>query len=336
MPATVAPWQQDKALHENTQDLIQKVHIKQVGAKSGEFSLDMSIEMPYPIEHIRSCTHGLKIKKTDCKAVVSTVEGSSLDIGGFTLEIQISRSYLPRMWVEKHPDKESEACMLVFQPKFGTEFGTIETSSEIVICLDCSNSMVGSTMQQAKQIALHALQTFSLRKRVNVIKFGTNFIEFQPNLKSFPNDLGQMKEFITIATPTMGNTNLWKTLRYLSLLYPSETQRNILLISDGHIQNESMTLQIVKENVSHTRLFTCGVSSTANRHMLKSLSHYGAGAFEYFDSKSKYNWRKKIQNQTSRIVSPGCNAVSIKWQQFDANVAEPMHAPAHIQSLFNN
>ncbi|XP_042711142.2 protein mono-ADP-ribosyltransferase PARP4 isoform X6 [Chrysemys picta bellii] len=336
MPAAVAPWQQDKALNENTQDTVKKVCVKQIGTKKGGFCVAMSIEMPYSIERIHSWTHTLKIKKTDCKAVIRTVDNSSLDICGFALEIWISQVYLPRMWVEKHPNKESEACMLVFQPKFETRFKGIQLSGEIIICLDCSNSMEGSTLQQAKQIALHVLQMSCFGQRVNVIRFGTNFTEFSSYSKNIKSDLAEVKEFIISATPTMGNTDLWKTLRYLSLLYPSQRERNILLLSDGHIQNESMTFQIVKENVRHTRLFTCGVGSTANHHMLRSLSQYGAGAYEYFDPKSKYNWLKKIESQTSRIFSPGCSSVSIKWQQFDSNAPEPLQAPAQIQSLFNN
>ncbi|XP_025926285.1 poly [ADP-ribose] polymerase 4 isoform X1 [Apteryx rowi] len=336
LPASVSPWQQDKALNENTQDMVKKVYVKQVDTRKNGFSLDMSIEMPYSIECIHSWTHELKIKKTDCKAVIKTVENSSLDVSGFALEIWISQVYLPRMWVEKHPNKRSEACMLVFQPEFVTASEEVQLSNEIIICLDCSNSMAGSALQQAKQIALHALELFSLRQRVNVVKFGTNFTELSSFSKDILGDLASLKEFITCATATLGNTDLWKALRYFSLLFPSQGQRNILVISDGHIQNESVTFQIVKDNVQHTRLFTCGVGSTANRHMLRSLAQYGAGAFEYFDPKSKYNWEEKIQSQVSRMFSPGCSSVSIKWQQFDTNAPEPMQAPAQIQSLFNN
>uniref|UniRef100_A0A669QAC7 Poly [ADP-ribose] polymerase n=1 Tax=Phasianus colchicus TaxID=9054 RepID=A0A669QAC7_PHACC len=310
MPASVSPWQQDKALNENTQVCWNTV-------LKYRFSLDMSIEMPYRIESLHSWTHKLKIKKTECKAVIKTVDNSCLDSSGFGLDIWISHAYVPRMWVEKHPNKNSEACMLVFQPEFEAAFDEEQLSSEIIILLDCSNSMAGSALLQAKQIALHALKQFSSRQNVNIIKFGTKKIQ-------------------NSATATMGNTDLWKTLRYLSLLFPSQGHRNILLISDGHIQNESLTFQLVKDNVHHTRLFTCGVGSTANRHMLRSLSQYGAGAFEYFDSKSKYNWEAKIQGQVSRIFSPGCSSVSIKWQQFDINAPKPMQAPAQIQSLFTN
>ncbi|OXB57129.1 hypothetical protein ASZ78_006991 [Callipepla squamata] len=292
MPASVSPWQQDRALNENTQ-------------------------------------------KTECKAVIKTVENSSLDSSGFGLDIRISHAYLPRMWVEKHPNKNSEACMLVFQPEFEA-FDGEQLSSEIIILLDCSNSMAGSTLLQAKQIALHALKLLSSRQNVNVIKFGTDFSEFSSFSKNTIKDLASLTEFITSATATLGNTDLWKTLHYLSLLFPSQGHRNILLISDGHIQNETVTFQLVKDNVYHTRLFTCGVGSTANRHMLRSLSQYGAGAFEYFDSKAKYNWEAKIQSQVSRMFSPGCSSVSIKWQQFDINAPKPLQAPAQIQSLFTN
>lgn len=44
----------------------------------------------------------------------------------------------------------------------------------------------------------------------------------------------------------------------------------------------------------------------------------------------------QIQSQVSRIFSPGCSSVSIKWQQFNTGAPEPMQAPARIQSLFNN
>lgn len=36
------------------------------------------------------------------------------------------------------------------------------------------------------------------------------------------------------------------------------------------------------------------ISSTANRHILRTLSQCGAGLFEYFNSKSKHSWKKQV------------------------------------------
>uniref|UniRef100_A0A8D2D2A3 Poly [ADP-ribose] polymerase n=1 Tax=Sciurus vulgaris TaxID=55149 RepID=A0A8D2D2A3_SCIVU len=334
MPATVAPWQQDKALNENLQDKVKKIYVKEIGTKQS-FSLTMSIEMPYTIEFLSSDTHELKKKSTDCKAVISTLEGSSLDSSGFSLHITLSDAYLPRMWVEKHPEKESEACMLVFQPNLDATLPGLAHKNEVIICLDCSNSMEGETFVQAKQIALYALSLVDKKQKVNMVQFGTGYKE----LFSYPKYIESSDvptEFIMSATPTMGNTDFWKMLRYLSLLYPSQGLRNILLISDGHLQNESLTLQLVKRNVHHTRLFTCGVGSTANRHVLRTLSQCGAGVFEYFNSKSKHSWKKQIEDQMTRLCSPSCHSVSVKWQQLSTNAPEPLQAPARVPSLFHN
>ncbi|XP_026564599.1 poly [ADP-ribose] polymerase 4 isoform X2 [Pseudonaja textilis] len=335
LPAAVAPWQQDKALNEITQDSVRKICVRQTEAKR-EFSLEMSIEMPFKINNISSWTHQLKIKKTDCKAVVSTTEGSFLDASGFSVEILIGDVYLPRMWVEKHPDENSEACMLVFQPEFEVPFDHLSLHGEVVICLDCSNSMAGSAIQQAKEIALHALNSCHLTRKISVLKFGTNFVEICSNLDDSSMDSTALKEFITSATATMGDSNLWKVLRYLSFLYPTKSKRNIILISDGHIQNEGMTLQVVKKNALHTRIFTCGVSPTANRHMLRSLSHYGAGAFEYFDVKSKYNWERKVKSQTTRTLSSQCSSISIEWQTHMTENPKLSFTPSQISALFNH
>ncbi|XP_004446762.2 protein mono-ADP-ribosyltransferase PARP4 isoform X1 [Dasypus novemcinctus] len=334
MPATVAPWQQDKALNENLQETVEKICIKEIGAKQS-FSLSLSIEMPYVIGFISSDTHKLKQKRTDCKAVISTMEGSSIDSNGFSLHISLSDAYLPRMWVEKHPEKESEACMLVFQPDFNDTLPEIAEKSEVIICLDCSNSMEGAAFVQAKQIALYALSLLDKKQKINIIKFGTGYKELFTYPKSITSN-NMSTEFIMSATPTMGNTDFWKTLRYLSLLYPSQGLRNILLISDGHVQNEGLTLQLVRRHVQHTRLFTCGVGSTANRHILRTLSQCGAGVFEYFNSKSKHSWKKQVEDQVTRVRSPSCHSISVKWQQLSTNSPRPVQAPAQVRSLFHN
>ncbi|XP_041092549.1 protein mono-ADP-ribosyltransferase PARP4-like [Polyodon spathula] len=328
LPGSVAPWQQSRALNERTQDTVEKICVNEM-EETGGFALDMSVEMPHEITRIWSGTHKIKLKKTQCKAVVVTEENSSLGPAGFSLTIDLSEVYLPRMWVEKHPDKDSQACMLVFCPEFAP--GSFPEDCEVVIFLDSSSSMRGSVLQEARQIALRVLS--ALHCKINVLVFGTDYKELFP----CPQDdvLEAAKQFIMFSPPLMGNTDLWRPLRSLSLLAPSKGIRNILLISDGHIQSEGLTLRLVKENAHHTRIFTCGVGHTANRHMLRSLAQSGGGAYEFFDIKTKHNWREKIALQVMRMVSPSCSSVSVKWQQFSPNASQPVQAPAQLHSVFS-
>uniref|UniRef100_A0A671Z3J2 Poly [ADP-ribose] polymerase n=1 Tax=Sparus aurata TaxID=8175 RepID=A0A671Z3J2_SPAAU len=298
LPGSVAPWQESAALNQTTQ-------VRRAWTEG--FTLDMSVEMPYEITSLECITHQIKIKRTDCKAVVSVLPGEVMGPDGFQLSVTLSEVHLPRMWVEKHPSNDSQACMLVFYPDF--DVNSSSASDEVVLLLDTSESMKGESLRMAQRIALQVLKTLDKKLRVNVILFGTG-------------------QFL--------HTELWRPLRALSLLPPSHGVRNLLLLSDGHIQNAELTLQLLRDNVQHSRLFTCGLSPTANRHMLRALAQTGGGAFEFFDTKTKHNWAEKVTRQVKRMASPGCSSVSVKWQQFNPMAPPPVQAPKQLHALFND
>uniref|UniRef100_A0A3Q1GJ99 Poly [ADP-ribose] polymerase n=1 Tax=Acanthochromis polyacanthus TaxID=80966 RepID=A0A3Q1GJ99_9TELE len=333
LPGSVAPWQECAALNQTTQVTVEKVCVTDEAASQREFTLDMSIEMPYEITSLQCITHRVKTKRTDCKAVLSVLPGELMGSDGFQLSIGLSKVHMPRMWVENHPNKDSQACMLVFYPDF--KVGSRASADEVVLLLDTSESMKGESVRSARRIALQVLKNLDHNVRVNVILFGTDhqeaFLTAQP--------LSKVKEaaqsFIK-SSSLGGSTELWRPLRALSLLPPSVGVRNLLLLSDGHIQNSEVSLKLLRDNAQHSRLFTCGLSPTANRHMLSALAQAGGGAYEFFDTKTKHTWAEKVSRQVKRMASPGCSSVSVKWQQFNPTAPPPVQAPKQLNALFND
>lgn len=43
--------------------------------------------------------------------MVSVLPGQVMGPEGFLLTVSLSQVHLPRMWVEKHPDKDSQVCV---------------------------------------------------------------------------------------------------------------------------------------------------------------------------------------------------------------------------------
>ncbi|XP_024919800.1 poly [ADP-ribose] polymerase 4 isoform X1 [Cynoglossus semilaevis] len=336
LPGSVAPWQERSALNQTTQVTVEKVSVTGEAASSREFSLDMSVEMPNAIKTLESTTHQIKMKLTDCKAVVSVLPGQVIGTEGFQLFVSLSVVHLPRMWVEQHPDKNNQACMLVFYPDFDTGFNSED--NEIVLLVDNSESMKGEPASVARRIGHLVLKTLGKnhKVRINIIVFGTAYME----TFEMAQPLGEVYQIVenAIKTPSSigGSTELWRPLRTLSLLPPSRGIRNLLLLSDGHIQNPELILQLVRDNVQHSRLFTCGVSPTANQHMLRALAQAGGGAYEFFDTKMKHKWADKVAFQVKRMASPGCTSVSVKWQQFNPIAPPAIQAPKQLHALFNN
>lgn len=65
-------------------------------------------------------------------------------------------------------------------------------------------------------------------------------------------------------------------------------------------------------------------SSSANRHFLRSMARVGAGCEEFFDSKTKSKWERKVKSQLSKAFQPALTSVSVEWQQFDDNAPKPV------------
>ena len=68
--------------------------------------------------------------------------------------------------------------------------------------------------------------------------------------------------------------------------------------------------------------------------MLRALAHAGAGAYEYFDSKTKSRWDAQLKSQLDKASQPVLTEVRIQWEQHGHTTA-PVQAPGQITSLFN-
>ncbi|XP_016110982.1 poly [ADP-ribose] polymerase 4-like isoform X2 [Sinocyclocheilus grahami] len=338
LSGSVAPWQQRAALNQTTQATVEKIGVTELQSE-GEFSLSMSIEMPYEIINLSS-SHGIKTKRTDCKAVISTLPGQTLGSEGLQVSFSLSNIHMPRMWVENHPDKDSQACMLVFYPDFKSSGVSSSESpssvSDVVILLDSSKSMQGDAMLNARRIALQVLKSLHRSLKINIISFSTDYREAFPAPVGLDEASEAARKFIMSCGGSSGSTDLWRPLQNLSLLPPCRGVRNILLLSDGHVQTQPLTLQLVRENSCHTRLFTCGLSLTANRHMLRALAQAGGGTYEFFDTKMKHTWTEKVRAQVQRMESLGCRSVAVKWQQFNPTAPPPVQAPSQLHALFSD
>ncbi|XP_064627264.1 protein mono-ADP-ribosyltransferase PARP4-like isoform X2 [Lineus longissimus] len=333
IPGSVAPWKKDKALGEITQTTHDTVKVDE---DTDDLSIQVSVEMPFPIRSIESPTHRVAIKRTETKAVVMMKENQSIG-SSFLLQISLAEIHVPRMWVERDSEKnlddeQFEASMLTFYPEFETEENP---SFEVVFLLDCSNSMDHSSSMEARKILLLALHHLDSQCSFNVVKFGTGFDELFPSSQLKTKQNVKMAENFLQNVANLGNTDAYKPLFSYFLLPPVDTVRNIFLISDGHVTNSDATLASLRNNFKHTRLFTLGVSSSANRHMLRSLAQAGAGFFEYFDSKTKSKWEGKIIAQLHKASQPVLTSVSIEWKQHDNYRRYCMQAPAKVTSLFS-
>jgi poly [ADP-ribose] polymerase len=126
-----------------------------------------------------SATHCLRRKLTDCIAMIELVDNVLLD-RDFILSVTLKNANLPRMLNETlssddDDDNDSQACMLTFYPRF--ELSTKSNEQiEIILLIGVSNSMDGSHVQQAKQLAHLFLTNLTIDNGnilFNIVTFGS-------------------------------------------------------------------------------------------------------------------------------------------------------------------
>ncbi len=75
------------------------------------------------------------VQRTDCKAVISTLPGQTLGSEGLQVSFSLSNIHMPRMWVENHPDKDSQVkkCSLhwLLHSKIDTFHLTLPDTNEL-------------------------------------------------------------------------------------------------------------------------------------------------------------------------------------------------------------
>ena len=220
--------------------------------------------------------------------------------------------HAPRMWVEENKEGH-HACMLTFYPEIESNF--LREDIEYIILLDCSCSMAeGTSLDEARAGALVLLHELPPGTRYNVVCFGETFDElFVVSQGKTDANVRTASSYVSAARPVWGSTELWRPLRALQLLSPSQSSspRAVFLFSDGMASDAPRALALASAMAEHTRLFTFGVGAAPSRHFLRSLARVSGGAAEMLESSMKSRWRHQIKAQLERAAQPCLKAIEV-------------------------
>ncbi|CAF4124671.1 unnamed protein product, partial [Rotaria sordida] len=353
LPAKMASWQSKQAIKSKDQSIVQSIDIID---EKVEFSLKASIRMPYKIMKLFSPTHRLRRKLTDCIAMVELVDNVLID-RDFILAITLKSANLPRISNETltldddsntttSNNHDSQACMLTFYPRFEILTNSNE-QIEIIFIVDVSNSMDGSHVQQAKQLAHLFLTNLKVDDKniyFNVVTFGSDNDECFPiSTLTTKENLDKAKHFVLHSLVHRGNTDLFAVLHRYSLLpslSSSKFGRQFILLSDGHIHDVNSILALFKHQstMHRDRLFTCAIGNVANKRGLKQLANgaNGGGLTTIFGLNYRSRWKTKVLNILEHVRQPCVTSISIDWEgHLDEKQKFNMQAPKIIRSLFN-
>lgn len=177
---------------------------------------------------------------------------------------------------EAHP--QAQAVLASFCPRLpAQEFSPLN----LKILVDCSGSMTGDSIEQARR-ALHEVgQWLEPADRIAYFRFGNQCVQVIPELESCtPLTVGRLARAVEQTEADLGGTELHGALTTVFGPQPkgSAITADVLLITDGEVWDVEPTVRAARESCH--RLFVVGVSSSPAESLLRELAEQSGGACE--------------------------------------------------------
>ncbi|MDE0028051.1 MAG: VIT and VWA domain-containing protein [Deltaproteobacteria bacterium] len=197
---------------------------------------------------------------------------------------------------------------------------------EMVFVLDCSGSMQGEPIAQAKAAILAALDLLKPGDTFQVIRFSNNASRFGPNpVPATPENVARAKRYVRQLEGS-GGTEMIEGIR-AALNFPHEPRRLrfVTFLTDGYIGNEVEILEAIHKSIGESRIFSFGVGDSVNRYLLNRMAKVGRGAAAYLaldDSGAEV-----MRYFFNRISRPVLSDVEIDWGTMKVTNTYPKRLP---------
>jgi Ca-activated chloride channel family protein len=228
----------------------------------------------------------------------------------FILRYRVAGDRLKSAIVATRDDKGGFFTLMLYPPQSLNRLP--RKPLELVYVLDCSGSMDGQPIAQAKAAIRAALTKMRPDDTFQIIKFS--------------NDAQCMSDAPLAASPA----NIRKALAYLNQPYggagtmmmegirkalqpPADQSRLrfVCFLTDGFIGNESEILAAIHKDLGQSRIFSFGVGPSVNRYLLDHMAKLGHGAVAYLALNQKAE--PVMDAFFDRISHPALTDITIDW-----------------------
>jgi Ca-activated chloride channel homolog len=181
----------------------------------------------------------------------------------------------------------------------------------IKILLDCSGSMMGESIQQARIALRQVLQEIRPEDKVMIWKFGSSI----EKLQNIPVSINQVDENIFHRLQAdLGGTELFKAMNSIAKQGNtfSVKSADIFLITDGEVWNEESSYNELIDSLGNKqRVFSVGVGRAVSTEVLNKLAEDTGGSVELVTPDEKMSTR--ITSHFKRLYAPTINLQNINW-----------------------
>lgn len=290
-----------------------------------DISVAVNISAGVEIEDVNCINHAINTKQvSESERRVTLSAKDTIPNKDFVLRYKVAGDQIKTAMLTHKDENGSYFTMMLYPP---ADLKNVQRSPmEMVFVLDCSGSMKGKPIAQAKAAISHAMQSLTPRDTFQIIRFSNNASQLgaEPVLATEDNVKRGLEYLASLHGS--GGTHMIEGMK-AALDFPHDEGRFRLVsfMTDGYIGNEQQILGTLHEKLGASRIFSFGVSSSPNRMLMDRMAVLGRGAVAYLSLND--NATEIMDRFNRRISHPAMTDLSIDWGKMNVTDVYPQRLP---------
>lgn len=284
------------------------------GERGGnKIDLSVKLDAGVSIEELACRSHKAAIDRPGAtRAVVRLDADDSRPNKDFVLRWRVAGETVKSAMLT-HQDSRGGFFNLMIVPP--AELGQLPRQPmDLIFVLDCSGSMNGSPIRQAKDAIDHALKKLTPQDTFQLLSFSMSASAFGPSpVSATPDNIRKARKYLS-SLNAEGGTMMIEGIK-AALQFPAAEDSNrlrfVAFLTDGFIGNESEILAEIHKSLGTARIFSFGVGSSPNRYLLDRMAKFGNGAVAYLGSND--DGSDVMDAFLQRASRPAMTDISIDW-----------------------
>ncbi|MEM7165785.1 MAG: VIT domain-containing protein [Planctomycetota bacterium] len=292
----------------------QRVEVGYLGLRerSGhDISIAVTIEAGLPVREVRSTTHAIEREQPDSGLVrVQLRPGDKIPNRDFVLRYRVASETVQPEFVCTRDDSGGY-FQLTLHPPHNLHV-VPRQPMEFIFVVDASGSMKGRPLELAKGAILRSLSHLDVHDTFQIIRFSNEALPLTPApVPATVSNVERARRYLDEMSSAGGTHMIHGVRAALAGSDDPERQRLVSFMTDGFIGNESEIFRAVLQHVGDARLFSFGVGSSVNRHLLAGMARLGRGAVAYVGLDEGV--ANAVDRFYERVARPALTDIAIDW-----------------------
>jgi Ca-activated chloride channel family protein len=295
-------------------------------AAAPAFDIHVSLNTPIGVKEVRSSSHTISSFTEQGGATVVRLNPTTEPTNNrdFILNYRLAGDKIETGVMLYKGQDENFFLAMVEPPK--APAATAITPREYIFVVDISGSMHGFPLDTAKGVLRELIGGLRPSDTFNVLLFSGSNSFLNP--KSVPATKANIEQAIRTIEQKGGggSTELIPALkRVYAQPKNTDVSRTVVVVTDGYVTVESEAFELVRNNLSSANVFSFGIGSSVNRHLMEGLARAGMG--EPFIITKPAEAAEQAARFRKMIDSPVLTNVKVRFEGLDVYDVEPRQLP---------